>query len=246
MSAPSAYDIKGKIIEKLPAQFKEDPADLDDELKMRTNYPDSYTADGITKELCDFLQNIAEGISQGWSIWQSGLSVAGGTVTGGGIGTWTGIGNNSEISGTPPAIVINLTNSTEYSLEFVDAIAAEINTEFQDWTDSYKTSNVEYTGTSDATTNSAGTFTATNTLGSLRNLGDGKNPVGSSQNVQSGVTFDFEKSMAGQFLGAIESALNDLWQNWLTTNVISGLSVSGAASAGTGTGSGMASGGTIQ
>jgi hypothetical protein len=246
MSVPSAHEIKVKIVEKLPAIFKEDQAGLDDELKMRTKYPNLYTSDGITRELDIFLQDIANGISQGWSIWQSGLVVTGGTVSGSGIGVWTGIGNNSKTTGSPPAIFINLTNSTDQSLNFVNAIASGINTEFQNWATSYKTSDVAYTGTFTATGTSAGNFTATNTPGSLLNLGNGTNPSGLSQNVQSAIDFNFAKSMADQFLDAIENALNELWQNWLSTNKISGLSVSGAASAGTGTGSGTASGGTIQ
>jgi hypothetical protein len=222
MSAvPLGSTIKTEIIINLPSTYKE-------------------LEGTITEGLSNFLDQICADISASWATWQSNVIYSGDTVTGAGIGTWTGTGGGGNFDINMSLSISD--NFGQYQImplltELVDAISIGWQTKFNAWKDSYSfLSSVVWTGTSTATSVSAGIFNATATELLITH---GVSPTNVNTEISNNMpSFDFINGQVEDLINAIGTSLETLWTSWATNSSVSP-SVTGVASAGSGAGTGV-------
>lgn len=193
-----------------------------------------------------FLNDLSGQLASQWSSWQSGLTGGMNTVSGAGIGVWSGVGSGGTITeGGPLQIVVNTWPAPAFQ-QYVGHLRDVIKEKFNLWTTSFVFSSVPYLGSSTATPISPGSFTATgaNPPAPIGILGSGTNPSNIKSEVESRLTSPFDLPRASLHIlnQAIEDTIIEQFGIWLNTSMFSGDMVTGAAAAGSGSGSGTSQG----
>jgi hypothetical protein len=224
MSAPSASDLKTAIIGQLPSDFKTGGTEI------------PKGEGGIPKALDDWLQAVCTGISTAWSTWQSTVKFGGASVTGLGIGTWTGVGSGGAFNASL-SLNLNSMYGTVGETKMIGAVKDKFQAAFNAWVSGFALVACPFNGTSTATPTSPGPFTAINAPATLNN---GPVTLMSSlgSDIKSVCGFDYANSKSGQFMDAVATALASKFQTWRTASHVTTNGVSGTAVAGTGSGSG--------
>ncbi|MGA9407362.1 MAG: hypothetical protein WBW71_09550 [Bacteroidota bacterium] len=222
MSVPSSADLMTAIKSYLPSTMKHNAGNTD-----------------TTPELTALLQDICDEVTGEWSNWASSTKFGGVTVSGAGIGTWAGSGTggnfNSIISMSIPH-----TYNTDATKKLEDKLSFRITAAFVQWSISFIFNGATYSGTSTATTNNPGTFTAQNTPVSLNSAGTVTKFGTLASDVFTDLAFQ-TGTIVMQLLNAIQSGLQSKFNAWRSASTVTGNSVSGTAVAGTGNGSGTSS-----
>lgn len=238
MTAPTRLLLKTDIYNNLSVTFKH--------ANLPIGSRDLEFTD-IAIGLGNFLDKICTDISTSWVTWQSTVVYAGDTVTGAGLGVWSGTGGGGIFS-IPATFIISpnfgQAQVTPALTEFVSAISTGWTTVFNTWSTTYTFSGVAFIGTSTATPLTPGVFTA---VGSSTLLAFGSKPTASviySTVISSMPSFNLTNSSAGEIVNAISMALANQWTLWATGSTISP-TITGVALVGTGTGTGMSTSGVI-
>jgi hypothetical protein len=205
---------------------------------MRTQYPDFFALNGLTKSQDDFISLMAQDLATAWSTWQSSLLFGGATVTGVGLVTWAGSGVGGQFlpnplpftAQNPPEFVPTAPN-TAYRASLTSAIQSK----FDNFMQTFTLIGAPYLGTSSATPLSPGVFFATITPLTLMSAATGPYMDGAaiSAAIQSGLGF---VPPATDYYDAIGSALDGLFNDWLSLSTLTGNTVTGVAAPGAGTG----------
>jgi hypothetical protein len=214
-----------------------------------------WNVQSVTSQHDDALKQMSNDIDKWWTDFQNSIVISGGTVSGSGIGTWASTSESGDtITVTASVLVFNYEYSTaDWYKKFMQAIAQELYNEWTTWSSSWKGSGITFTGTSTATSQSAGTFSATADSNQSLNATAGSQtlPSGFASNVANALVsvYGFNSNITdwmNKWLAAMETAIGTLFTDWLKNTTINAvLSVSGTAAAGTGTGSGIDTGGTV-
>jgi hypothetical protein len=226
MPVPTSSELKTAIINQLGSNFK------------YANTPIPTGEGGISKDLDDYLAHLCGAIAQAWSNWKSTVKFGGVAVSGSGIGTWTGYGNGGVFDRTLQLSIGSFFNVQGEQI-LTSAIASRFAAAFNEWVGSFVFVGVQYTGTSTATAQNPGTFTAQNVPTPLSSSGTTTqfNALGSS--LRSDLTgFDLSKGLAGEFVDALAAGLKAKFDAWRSSTMIVSNTVTGAAAAGSGSGSG--------
>jgi len=236
-TAPTAEDITSAIIAALPEHTTNEAGEI------ISGYKD--IAGNITTGLLNFLGQVCSDISTSWTTWQAGVIYAGDSVTGSGIGAWVGTGGGGVFD-----INMSLSISDNFGQaqimpevsEFVEAISIGWQTKFNAWKTSYSFTPVSWAGTSTATPITPGVFVA---AASELLITHGTAPTGVGDLIKTNMpSFDLDNAQVGDLVDAIGTALETLWATWATNSTVSP-SVTGVASAGSGTGSGTSVSGVV-
>ena len=224
MAAPSASELKTAIIGHLPSDFKPSGNEV------------PKGEGGITQALDDWLLQVCTGIASAWSTWQSTAKFGGATVSGAGIGAWTGSGSGGVFSTTPTLSLSAKYGTTDETI-LMNALKTKFQAAFNQWVSSFTLSGCIFTGTSTATPVNPGTFTANN---APQTLAIGTTTLMSSlgADMKSACGFDYANSKSGAFMDALGSALSSKFNTWRSASTMTSNSVTGAAVAGTGNGTG--------
>jgi hypothetical protein len=222
---PQGPAIKSGVISRLPSNFQ--------------------TSWGV---LNDFLTDLCGDISTAWQEWELGLLAGLNNVVGLGIGAWAGVGQGGKLTETVPFNVVHTWPNNDpsgYWDTFKAAITAELKEEFNMFATSYVFGSVPYLGASTATPLSPGVFTATNTPGTVAaDQASANDPMGFANGVRGRLPSQWAQNPnpLNQFLGAVEGSINEQFNLWASAALVSGDTVIGVASPGTGAGAGVSIG----
>jgi hypothetical protein len=220
MGVPSSNSILSAIKLELPDEMKKNNGD-------------------VTDALSQMLNDICNSVNGAWSTWASEVKFGGATVSGLGIGTWTGTGIGGSFSKTI-SMTIPYTYDTDGSKKLIDSLNSRIGAAFNEWINSFTFAGVTYTGTSTATSSSPGTFNATNSPTSLSSSGTIAKFGTLANDMYNDLGFE-SASIVVDLLSAVQTATTNLFNTWRSSSTITGNSVSGTAASGAGTGSGTSS-----
>lgn len=238
MVAPTAATLKTAIISNLPTHTYDE---------TNTYITSGYkTAGAVTAGLDTFLLSICTDISTAWATWQTNVIYSGDTVSGVGIGAWAGTGGGGAFSIDMSLSISD--NFGQYQITtpltvFVTAIQTAWQTKFNAWKTSYSFSGVAFSGTSTATSQNPGTFTAVATATTLNAFGTP--PSGTDTLIKSNMTgFNFANSQVSVLTAAIGNGLESVWADWAASSTISP-TATGVAAAGSGSGTSSSINGVI-
>ena len=183
-------------------------------------------------ELEAYVSDIADAVSQAWEKWQKGLNFGALTVTGAGIGAWSGSGGGGAMSERAEFELPTISHESKSEEQeiFIDALRTSLTPPFTSWAASFKFSpGAAYIGTCGATPVSPGPVNASLTPPlPLSVAGNGKNPamIGDTWAGQlSPPKFDISSPQAKtkDLIDAISAMIEEGFETlWLTKALASG------------------------
>ena len=207
--------------------------------RITNRLPKTFIHSPITNELQQWIDHISDEISIAWNNWQMGVKFGGVTVSGVGIGAWTGTGTGGKFDSKLSLNISPLYGTDGEKLVF-DSLSHRFAAAFNEWVSSYEFSGVAYSGTSTATPTAPGTFSAISAPTSLNSgLRDKFSTL--SDDICIDIGFDLSKSKIKEFLDTVQDGLSTEFNQWRSESVVGGDSVSGTAIIATGAGSGTSS-----
>lgn len=187
----------------------------------------------------DFVQMICDKVCDAWQKWQDGITWGTNTITGGGVGAWTGTGTGGVMAGTPFSMSpFSFKNNSPQQIKFTQGLAKTLATKFTAFPSSYKFTLVNYMGTSGATPIAPGPVNAQCVSAPLSGVGSGQNISGLSALWKPELTppdYDLTNpsAKAGDLVDAVSKAIEQCFQTvWLATTMIQGNIISTAGSPG--------------
>lgn len=188
----------------------------------------------------EFLDIITAAIAQGWTKWALGLSWGNLTLTGAGVGAWSGAGVGGKISGSDFELpAVNFQKNSPENKKLVEGLADALPKAFTMWMNSFQFAGLQFTGASTATPTAPGTFTAANIPVPMIAAGTGQAPSAQPLKLAdawalklTSPTFDLNhpKSQTKKFIGAISGAIEQAFDTvWLTGAQATGGQASGPA-----------------
>ena len=226
MSAPTASALRSEFLAALDGLFKDDSG-------------------SVTSEQDEWLDALTSALSSAWQDWEDNISGGALTVSGSGLGTWTGTGDGGSLS---EGVALDWTAQPSFGrtgdlAELDDALGDHTADRFATWAGDYSFSGASYEGTSTATSSSSGTFEAT-PVGTevLANIGSGTAPSAVKGDVLStldgqGWNTGADQAEIDTWLAAYDAMIQNQFDEWLAGVTWNDNFVSGAAASGTGSGS---------
>jgi hypothetical protein len=213
----------------------------------------------IMPALSDFMDHFCKDLSTCWSAWAAGgidpvtkaditkVKFGGVTVSGMGIGAWSGTGSGGSFDSTITISLSSFYNTTD-ERKLLNSMQTRLTAAFNEWIKSFVFTAAPYTGSSNATTNNPGATTGvTNSPVLLSSSGTiVKFGTLSADIVKDlGYPMKTEKtagSIIDKLTDAIQSGVSSQFKSWRTNSSISlNTMPSMTATAGTGTASGSSS-----
>lgn len=220
MKNPNDFQIKQTIIGDLDGEFKQ------------------YHG-GITSELNQYLISICVDLDTAWNDWQSQVKFGGASVSGMGIGGWSGNGNGGAFN-MQFSLNLNPKYNTPDEAKLTSKLNARIKEAFNSWISSYQFAGVSFVGSSTATPQSPGAFNAMNTPINISS-GNKSGFANLGSLVRSDMGWDYSKSKTGLLADAICSAIKSLHDSWVSSTFIMNNSAMGVAAPGSGNGASASS-----
>lgn len=199
----------------------------------KTSYVDEYV-DKLFKE-----------VESAWKKWEKSVKFGGLTVTGAGIGAWSGVGSGGAATAQPFELVIfPFYQNTPQHQKMLQGLAAALKQKFALWTASFTIPTVQYLGSCGASPISPGPFSAnvvptpvgtlvTTDISGIKDIWEATlTPPDFNLTHPQARTKDMTQAVSS----AIEKAFSSLWS---TTTMISGSTVMGVGTPGAGVGNGV-------
>ena len=201
--------------------------------QQQTPYVDEYT-----------LKLFAE-IERAWILWQNGITFGGLTVTGAGIGGWSGIGTGGTASENTKFKIspFPFYQTTEQHRKFILGLSYALEKKFSEWAKNFTLSTVQYVGGSTASPTSPGNFTASVSpmpVGTLvTNNVDGIAELWKEKLTVPDFNIDHPQARTKEMVAAVSGAIEKSFKTlWALSTTINGSTASGLASVGVGAGNG--------
>ena len=186
----------------------------------------------------ELLKALFGAVTDGWKEWQDSMSFGGFSVTGAGVGAFSGSGVGGKLKGSPYKMPdFSFKGNSPQMKKFAKGLADALAQKFTPFPDSYSMPAIVFTGTSGATTTSPGPVSAQNAPATLATAGSGTNPSGIANLWKGFLTppdFDLANPQckSGDLVKAIAKTIEQEFKlTWLMTTQLTGntLSTTGAA-----------------
>lgn len=187
----------------------------------------------------EYLDKVFAKVTDGWKKWQDAITWGGLTVSGGGVGAWSGVGSGGVMQGSPYVMQpFSFKKNSPQQIKYTKALADALAAKFTAFPATFKFSGIQYTGTCGATPINPGPVSAQNVPVPLQTAGSGQNISGIAPIWKAALTppdFNLNNPHAksGQLIDAICKAIEQSFQTvWLASTMIQGNILTGAAAPG--------------
>jgi len=203
--------------------------------KAQALYGQSLGPEGI-----EYIDMLFSKVEEAWNKWQDSMSWGGLTVSGGGVGAWSGTGAVGQLQAAsqfamPPFI---FKAGSPQQTKFTQGLSDALSQKFNMFPASFKFKSVTYTGTSGATPTAPGPVSAQSAPAAMAIAGSGQAPSGIAAAWKASLTppdFDFSNPNAKSedLLKAIADTIEQSFQTvWLQTTMLQANAVSTAGAPG--------------
>ena len=186
----------------------------------------------------EYLSALFKAVCDGWKSWQDTIKFGGFTVSGGGVGAWSGSGVNGTMTGDGYSMPsFSFKANSPQQVKFTNGLASALAQKFTAFPASYKIPSVIFTGASGATPVSPGPVNGQMTPSPMT-TGVGTNPSGVADAWKAVLTppdFDLGKPQckSADLVKAISKAIETAFKTtWLATTMMSANTLSTAGAPG--------------